>query len=97
MQWFEKAESVFEICMCPEGSKVKFATCTFSNRALTWWNSHVKSLTLTMENSIGWEGLKAMMIEEYCLRGKIQKLEQELWNLTMTGSDIVVYTDRFSV
>ena len=37
-----------------------------------------------------------MMIEEYCPRGEIQKLEQELWNLTMTGSDIVTYIDRFS-
>ncbi|CAH1452086.1 unnamed protein product [Lactuca virosa] len=28
-QWFEKTESIFEICSCPEGSKVKFAACTF--------------------------------------------------------------------
>ena len=28
-QWFEKTESVFEICSCPEESKVKFVACTF--------------------------------------------------------------------
>ena len=96
LQWFEKTESVFEICLCPEGSKVKFAACTFDGKALTWWNSHVKSLTLSVANSIGWENLKELMREEYCPLGEIQKLEQELWDLTMVGSDIVTYTDRFS-
>ena len=46
MQWFEKKELVFEIYGYPERSRVKFATCTFSDSALTWWNGHVKSLTL---------------------------------------------------
>ena len=52
-QWIEKTEAVFEICSCPEGNKVKFAACTFSVRALTWWNGHVKSLTLVVANSMG--------------------------------------------
>ena len=37
-----------------------------------------------------------MMLEEYCTRGEVQKLEQELWEHTMVGSYIVAYTDRFS-
>ena len=37
-----------------------------------------------------------MMIEEYCPRGEVQKLEQELWNLTMKDSDIEAYTAIFS-
>ena len=37
-----------------------------------------------------------MMREEYCPIGKIQKLEQELWDHTMACSDIVAHTDRFS-
>ena len=35
LQWFEKTESVFEICSCPEGSKVKFAAYTFDGKSLT--------------------------------------------------------------
>ena len=45
---------------------------------------------------MGWEALKQLMIEEYCPRGEVQKLEQELWGLTIKGSDIVTYTARFS-
>ena len=63
-QWIEKTESMFEICSCPVGSKVKFAACSFSDRALTWWNGHVKSLTLIVANAMGRETLKDLMIEE---------------------------------
>ena len=51
-QWIEKIEAVFEIFSCPEDSKVKFAAFTFLDRALTWWNGHVKSLTLVVANTI---------------------------------------------
>ena len=95
MQWFEKTETVFEIFACLEASKVKFAAYTFSGRALTWWKSHVNSLTLAVANSLSWEDLKKMMLKEYCSRGEVQKLEQELWNLRMAGSDLTTYTNRF--
>ena len=65
-QWIEKTEAVFEICACLENNKVKFAACTFSERALTWWNGHVKELTLVVKNSISWENLKIMLMREYC-------------------------------
>ena len=87
---------MFEIYACPEGSKVNFAACTLVVRDLSWLNAHVKSLALPVANSMCWEHLKIMMLEEYCLMGEVQKLDQELWNLTMTGSNIVAYTTRFS-
>jgi len=68
-QWIEKTEAIFQICSCPKGSKVKFVACTFSDRALTWWNGHVKSLTLIVANTISWENLKTMLMREYCPRG----------------------------
>ena len=95
-RWFEKIESVFEICVCPEELKVKYAACTFADTALSWWNGHVKTMTLTIANSMSWEELKTMLLEEYCPRSEMQKLESELWNLTMKGSDINAYTNRFN-
>ena len=75
---------------------MKFTACTLSDRTLTWSNGHVKSLTLTLANSTGWENLKALMLEDYCSRDEVQKLEQELCSLAMKGSDIVAYTNIFS-
>ncbi|GJV75376.1 reverse transcriptase domain-containing protein [Tanacetum coccineum] len=39
--------------------------------------------------------LMKMMIEAYCPRNEIQKLESELWNLTVKGTDVVGYTQWF--
>lgn len=35
LRWFEKLESVFRISKCSEADKVKFATCTLQDSALT--------------------------------------------------------------
>lgn len=58
--------------------------------------ANVKTLTLTEENAMSWEDLKVMMVKEYCPRSEMQKLEQELWEHTMKGSDIATYTSRFN-
>ena len=83
------------MCSCPEESKIKFAACTFTERALTWWNGHVTSLFLVTANAMGWDTLKDLLRREYYPRGEIQKLEEELWNLKMKGTDITAYTARF--
>ena len=95
-QWFEKTESVFKICSCPAAFKVKYVASTFEDKALTWWNGHVKALTLVVANDMGWATMKDLMTEEYCPRGEVQKLEHELWNLTMKGTNVIAYTARFS-
>ncbi|GJS68020.1 hypothetical protein Tco_0682585, partial [Tanacetum coccineum] len=43
-QWFERMESVFYISNCTIKNHVKFATYTLHSVALTWWNTHVKTI-----------------------------------------------------
>ncbi|GJR61251.1 putative reverse transcriptase domain-containing protein [Tanacetum coccineum] len=88
-------EQVFEICKCAEDDKVKFAVCTFEGRALTWWNGNVQTLGLANANQIPWSNVKAMMTTEYCPATEIQRMEQELWTLTLKGDDIEAYNNRF--
>ena len=88
-------ESVFEICRCPEEYKVKFTICTFVDQALSWWSGHVEAMTLPMANAMPWEELKEMLMAKYYPRGEIQKLEQELRNLTVQNSDIDAYISRY--
>nr|GEW45131.1 reverse transcriptase domain-containing protein [Tanacetum cinerariifolium] len=42
-----------------------------------------------------WRELMKLMVDMYCLRNEIQKIESELWNLTMKNNDLVSYTQRF--
>ncbi|XP_023732133.1 uncharacterized protein LOC111879939 [Lactuca sativa] len=99
MQWFERTEAVFEIYACPETSKVKYATLTFTGRALTWCNDRVKSPTLVVANSISWEDLKSLMLKEYCPRALLcptmvtleeKKVERYLWGLSSQIQDTVL-------
>ncbi|GKB57400.1 hypothetical protein Tco_0913586 [Tanacetum coccineum] len=39
IRWFERTESVFSHSNCTEDCKVKFATGTLTEEALSWWNS----------------------------------------------------------
>ncbi|GKB55538.1 putative reverse transcriptase domain-containing protein [Tanacetum coccineum] len=43
-RWFEKMETVFHIGNCPEKYQVNYASCTLLNSALTWWNSHKRTI-----------------------------------------------------
>ncbi|KAJ0951771.1 putative transcription factor interactor and regulator CCHC(Zn) family [Helianthus annuus] len=94
LRWFEKAESVFAMCNCPEGDRVKYATGTLEDGALTWWNAQVQMLGIEMANATTWDDFKELMREEYCPRDEIQKLENEYYDLKMEGSEIEAYTKR---
>ncbi|GJR45876.1 putative reverse transcriptase domain-containing protein [Tanacetum coccineum] len=47
-----------------------------------------KTLGLANANQIPWSNVKAMMTTEYCPATEIEKMEQELWTLTLKGDDI---------
>ncbi|GJW18029.1 hypothetical protein Tco_0025465 [Tanacetum coccineum] len=42
--WFERTESVFSRSNCTEDCKVKFATGTLTEEALSWWNSFAQPI-----------------------------------------------------
>ncbi|GKG20014.1 putative reverse transcriptase domain-containing protein, partial [Tanacetum coccineum] len=50
---------------------------------------------LANANQIPWSNVKAMMTTEYCPLTEIQRMEQELWTLTLKGDDIEAYNNRF--
>ncbi|GKC18464.1 hypothetical protein Tco_1020614, partial [Tanacetum coccineum] len=43
-QWFERMETVFRIRNYTMENQIKFSTCTLLGVALTWWNSHVRTV-----------------------------------------------------
>ncbi|GKA02098.1 putative reverse transcriptase domain-containing protein [Tanacetum coccineum] len=63
--------------------------------ALTWWNSHKKTIGIEAAYAMSWAELMKLMTEVYCLRNKVQKMETELWNLAVKGNDLTAYTRRF--
>ena len=45
--------------------------------------------------ALSWDDLKSMLMDKYCPRSELQKLESEFWNLSMSGAEITAYTTRF--
>ncbi|GKC60610.1 putative reverse transcriptase domain-containing protein [Tanacetum coccineum] len=93
-RWIEKMESVFNISGCAVENRVKFATCTLLDAALTWWNSQIRSLG-PVAYTMTWDVLKKKMTDKYCPLGEVQKLEIKLWNLKVKGNDVPTYTNCF--
>ncbi|GJZ27908.1 integrase, catalytic region, zinc finger, CCHC-type containing protein [Tanacetum coccineum] len=90
-----KMETVFHISNFPKKSQVKYATCTLLNSALTWWNSHKRTIGTKATFDMSWRELMKLMTKVYCPRNEIQKMESELWNLTVKNNNLAAYTQRF--
>ncbi|GKD83835.1 hypothetical protein Tco_1350674 [Tanacetum coccineum] len=43
-RWIEKMEYVHDMSSCSIDQKVKYTTGSFVGKALTWWNSHIRTL-----------------------------------------------------
>ncbi|GJX30010.1 putative reverse transcriptase domain-containing protein [Tanacetum coccineum] len=89
-------------CTCPDfmnnysvENQVKFSTCTLLGNALTWWNSHVRTIGNDIAYTITWTELKKKMNGKYCLRTEIKKLKVELWDLKVKGTNVIWYNQHF--
>ncbi|GKC33235.1 reverse transcriptase domain-containing protein, partial [Tanacetum coccineum] len=88
IRWFERTESVFSHSNCTEDYKVKFATSTLNEEALSWWNSFVQPIGIEEAYKIPWSEFKKLLIKKYCPRTEIKKMEDEFYNLTVKGNDL---------
>ncbi|GJU31297.1 hypothetical protein Tco_1174886 [Tanacetum coccineum] len=64
-----------------EDCKVKFATGTLTEDALSWWNSYAKPIGIERADKIAWTELKRLLTNNYCPRTEVKKMEDEFYNL----------------
>ncbi|GKB82746.1 reverse transcriptase domain-containing protein [Tanacetum coccineum] len=94
--WIEKMDYVHDMSGCSIDQKVKYIVGSFVSKALTWWNSQIRTLSREVAISMSWNDFKYMMIQEFYPSHEMQKLESELWNHAMVGAGHTAYTDRFN-
>ncbi|GJY74031.1 reverse transcriptase domain-containing protein [Tanacetum coccineum] len=95
IRWFKKTELVFLRSNCTEDCKVKFATGTLTEEALSWWNSFAQPIGIEEAYKISWSEFKKLLIKKYCPRTEVKKMEDEFYNLTVKGNDLKTYIRRF--
>ncbi|GJZ13954.1 reverse transcriptase domain-containing protein [Tanacetum coccineum] len=88
-------QSVQDMSGCGDNQKVKYTAGSFVGKALTWWNSQIRTLGREVAVGMSWDNFKVLMREEFCPSNEMQKLETELWNHAMVGAGHAAYTDRF--
>nr|GEV11663.1 hypothetical protein [Tanacetum cinerariifolium] len=59
------------------------------------WNSHKITIGVDATYAMKWAGLMKLITKVYYPRNEVQKMETELWNLTVKGNDLTAYTQRF--
>ncbi|GJY85872.1 putative reverse transcriptase domain-containing protein [Tanacetum coccineum] len=70
IQWFKRMETMFRISNYCMENQIKFSICTLLGSALTWWNSHVKTVGHDVAYPLTWTYLKKKMTEKYCPKGE---------------------------
>ncbi|GKE83848.1 hypothetical protein Tco_1557590 [Tanacetum coccineum] len=66
IRWFERTESVFSRSNYTEDCKVKFATGTLTEEALSWCNSFAQPIRIEEADKITWVEFKKLLIKKYC-------------------------------
>nr|GEU61751.1 reverse transcriptase domain-containing protein [Tanacetum cinerariifolium] len=78
-----------------EDCKVKFATGTLTEDALSWWNSYAKPIRIEQADKIIWSELKRLLTNKYFPRTEVKKIKDEFYNLVVKGNDLKTYDRRF--
>ncbi|GJY07301.1 reverse transcriptase domain-containing protein [Tanacetum coccineum] len=82
IRWFEKMETLFNISNFPEKYQVKYVTYTLLNSALTWWNSHKRTIGAEAAFAMSWRELMKLMakrFQELTMMFTKMVLEEEDW------------------
>ncbi|GJW36000.1 reverse transcriptase domain-containing protein, partial [Tanacetum coccineum] len=81
--------------LCSEENKVTFATGTLTDDALSWWNAYAQPMGIDQANQITWTELKILLMNKYCPRTKVKKMEDRFYNLVVKGNNLKTYIRRF--
>ncbi|GJW37422.1 putative reverse transcriptase domain-containing protein [Tanacetum coccineum] len=93
IRWFERTELVFLHSNYTKDCKVKFATSTLTEEALSWWNSFAQPIGIEEAYKISWSEFKTLLIKKYYPRTEIKKMEDEFYNLIVIKHNSVQGTN----
>ena len=72
LHWFEKMETTFRMCKCPEDHKVLYASSMFMRRALTWWNNEMRTRGEEAALALTWTEFKDVVTKEFIPKSELQ-------------------------
>ncbi|GJT40567.1 reverse transcriptase domain-containing protein [Tanacetum coccineum] len=88
-------ELVHDMSGCRDSQRVNYIAGSFVGKALTWWNSEIRTRGREAAVGMSWEDFNILTREEFFPSNEMKKLETELWNHAMVGAGYAAYIDRF--
>ncbi|GJW21673.1 putative reverse transcriptase domain-containing protein [Tanacetum coccineum] len=79
------ARKLFSRSNCTEDCKVKFATGTLTEEALSWWNSFAQPIGIEEAYKIPWFEFKKLLIKKYCPRSEMVPNFEKLVEVFIRG------------
>ncbi|GJX76125.1 putative reverse transcriptase domain-containing protein [Tanacetum coccineum] len=90
----DRKRQVSTVCKCTYTDFLKYQPMNFKSTkgvvGLTQW-----TVKHDVSYAMPWKTLKKMMTDKYRPRGEIKKLETEMWNLKVKGTDVLSYNQHF--
>ncbi|GKD64232.1 hypothetical protein Tco_1306340, partial [Tanacetum coccineum] len=96
----EKIEAVKDINGCEDNQKVKYSAGLLTGRALTWWNSEVKTRGRAAAVDVTWENFKALMKEElvpHLITPETKRIERYIYGLAPQICGMVAATEPLTI
>ncbi|GJR07670.1 reverse transcriptase domain-containing protein [Tanacetum coccineum] len=78
-----------------KGTEGAVGLCQWFEKLESGFKEVVASMGIDAANCTPWTEVRKWMTEEFCPQIVLQRLEQELYNLKLKGTDIDGYTNRF--
>ncbi|KAD5317282.1 hypothetical protein E3N88_17228 [Mikania micrantha] len=95
LRWLEKIEAVLAISKCAEEDMVLYASNSFKDGALEWWNSIIQTKGRTNACAMTWESFRDLVTRKFCPMNEKEQIERKFLTHRMIGAGHREYTSKY--
>ncbi|GKE82425.1 zinc finger, CCHC-type, retrotransposon gag domain protein [Tanacetum coccineum] len=94
--WLKEIKDIFKISECSTRQRVKYASHLLKGEVRHWWDTIKIARGDDVASVMTWEEFKDLVMENYCPRGLMDKLEEEFLTLQQNDMTVLKYTAKFN-
>ncbi|KAD2392772.1 hypothetical protein E3N88_39749 [Mikania micrantha] len=95
LRWLETIEAVIAISKCAEEDMVLYASNSFKDGALEWWNSIIQTKGRTNAYAMTWESFRDLVTRKFCPMNEKEQIERKFLTHRMVGAGHHEYTSKY--
>ncbi|XP_076946151.1 uncharacterized protein LOC143617496 [Bidens hawaiensis] len=96
LQWITAKDKIIRISECRPDQAVGYATQSFEEEAMYWWESVEQRKTRVKIKAMRWEDLKELVMKKFCADAEVERAEMKFLNLKAGTMKHREYTTEFN-